>query len=119
MTATGIWMARAAVLGLSLLSLTNTASARAAGTAHARWNPAHVDQLPAELRGALERACGPDLRAEHEFATYFHDGRVIVLHPGHLRCGQAVPACSGSRCLRQVYVSDGKRVRFVGTYSGR
>ena len=78
-----------ALIAIGLLATTSQASpAFARGGLHLedRWNPQHLDGLPAEVRNALARMCRGS-RAEHQFAGYFENSRVLVLHFEHLRCG--------------------------------
>ena len=111
-------IAQAIAVGLLVNLGATAASARAAGTSHDRWNSAHIDQLPQEVRGNLARSCGPSRRAEHEFATYVENGRLITLHFEHLRCGTPVSACTREGCLRQVYAPIAGHYRLVKSYYG-
>jgi len=70
------------------------------------WNPQHINGLPAEVRNALARMCGT-ARAQHQFAGYFQNSRVLVLHFEHFRCGDRRALCTQAGCLHQVYVSTG------------
>jgi hypothetical protein len=118
MASSNIRIAQAITVGLFLSFGMTSASARAAGTAHDRWSAAHIDQLPPDIRGDINRTCGASKRAEHEFATFMESGRLITLHFEHLRCGAPVTACSQKGCLRQVYVAAGGRYRLVRSYHG-
>jgi hypothetical protein len=111
-------LTQAIAIGLLVNLGTTSAFARAAGTAHDRWNPAHIDQLPQEVRGNIARTCGASRRAEHEFATYRENGRVITLHFEHLRCGTTAAACKQEGCLRQVYAPIAGHYRLVKSYYG-
>ena len=57
------------------------------------WNPQHINGLPAEVRNALARMCGT-ARAQHQFAGYFQNSRVLVLHFEHFRCGDRRALCT-------------------------
>jgi hypothetical protein len=83
-----------------------------------RWNPQHIDGLPAEVRSAIApyaHACGGKLAAEHPFASFFQSGtaNLIGLHFEHLRCGNRAAVCTAAGCLHQVYISTGGRYRLL------
>ena len=86
-----------------------------------RWNPQHINQLPAEVRNAISpyaRVCGRPLAAEHLFALYYRSGNanLIGLHFERLRCGDNRPAvCRPAGCLHQVYISTGGRYRLLSS----
>jgi hypothetical protein len=107
-----------ALIAIGLLATTSQASpAFARGGLHLedRWNPQHIDGLPAEVRNALARMCRGS-RAEHQFAGYFENSRVLVLHFEHLRCGDRGAPCTQAGCLHQVYLSTGGRYRLLRSY---
>jgi hypothetical protein len=52
------------------------------------WNPQHISGLPAEVRNAAAHMCR-DSQADHQFARYSQNLRIIVLHFEHFRCGDA------------------------------
>jgi hypothetical protein len=83
-----------------------------------RWNPQHIDGLPAEVRSAVAHVCG-SARAEHEFASYFENSRIILLHFGRVRCGDRGSLCTQSGCLHQMYVFKGGRYRLTRSYYGQ
>jgi hypothetical protein len=92
--------------------------ARSATATEERWNPQHLKELPAEIRGAVAayaRACGGTLAAEHSFALYFQRGKIklIGLHFEHLRCRDRHIICTAAGCLHQVYISTGGRYRLM------
>jgi len=64
------------------------------------WNPAHIDSLPAPVRGAILARCPTRPDADHYFATYSHDE--IHLHFEHLHCS-GTKYCNASGCLHQTY----------------
>jgi hypothetical protein len=66
------------------------------------WNPQHIEGLPSEVRNVLARMCSSP-RAAHQFASYFQNSRVLVLHFEHWRCGDSAPLCTQAGCLHQVY----------------
>jgi hypothetical protein len=101
---------------LATISQVPSAFARAAGF-HGEdpWNPQHIGGLPAEVRTALARMCGGS-RAQHQFASYFQNSRLLVLHFEHFRCGDRRALCTQAGCLHQVYVSTGGRYRLLRTY---
>jgi hypothetical protein len=71
------------------------------------WNPQHINGLPPEIRNALAHMCGT-ARAQHQFAGYFQNSRVLVLHFEHFRCGDRGALCTQAGW---VYVSTGGRYR--------
>jgi hypothetical protein len=113
------WLQLIVTIGLlavegSLIS----ANARGGMPSEGRWNPEHIDGLPAEIRDAIAtyaRVCGGTLAAEHSFAHYFQRGTVnlIGLHFEHLRCGNKAAICTAAGCLHQVYISTGGRYRLL------
>jgi hypothetical protein len=79
------------------------------------WNPQHINGLPPEIRNVLVHMCGGP-RAQHQFAGYFQNSRLIVLHFEHFRCGDRGALCTQTGCLHQVYVSTGGRYRLLRSY---
>ena len=79
------------------------------------WSPQHISGLPAEVRNALPHMCG-DSQAEHQFASYSQNLRILILHFEHLRCGNRGMLCTQAGCLHQVYTSTGGRYRLVRSY---
>jgi len=79
------------------------------------WNPQHIDGLPAEVRNDLARMCSGS-RAEHQFASYFQNSRVLILHFEHFRCSDRGALCTQAGCLHQVYISTGGRYRLLRSY---
>ena len=108
-----------ALIAIGLLVITSQASPASArgGGLHSedRWNSQHIDGLPAEVRNAVARMCAGS-RAEHQFAGYFQNSRVLVLHFEHFRCGDRGALCTQAGCLHQVYVSTGGRYRLLRSY---
>jgi hypothetical protein len=82
-----------------------------------RWNPEYISGLPAEVRTVLAHMCSSP-QAEHQFASYFENSRVLVLHFEHWRCGDRGPLCTNKGCLHHVYVSTGGRYRLLRSYYG-
>jgi len=106
-----------AIALLATASLASTASARG-GMGHLldpALNPQHIGSLPAEVRSALAQMCG-DSQAEHQFANYSQNLRVLVLHFEYLRCGSRGKLCTQAGCLHQVYTSTGGRYQLSRTY---
>src|SRR4051794_23331888 len=96
----------AVTAALVVLAGSLSAGARSSMPADDRWNPQHVDALPAEVRNAIasySRICGGPLGAEHSFARYFQNGSVklIGLHFENVRCGNRASICKASGCLHQ------------------
>jgi len=79
------------------------------------WNPQHISGLPAEVRNALARMCR-DSRAEHQFARYSQNSRILVLHFEHFRCGDGRALCTQAGCLHQVYGSTDGHYRLFRNY---
>ena len=103
---------------LATASLTSLAFAR--GTLHLldpAWNPDHIRGLPAEVRNNLAHMCA-NSQAEHQFASYSQNSRVLVLHFEHFRCGDRGARCTQAGCLHQVYTSTGGRYRLLRSYYG-
>ena len=79
------------------------------------WNRQHISGLPAEVRNALAHMCR-DSKAEHQFAGYFQNSRILVLHFEHFRCSNRGALCTQAGCLHQVYISTGGRYRLLRSY---
>ena len=112
-------LARIAIGLLATASLALPAFAR--GGLHLldpTWNPQHISGLPAEVRNALAHMCG-DSQAEHQFARYSQNLRILILHFEHLRCGNRGMLCAQAGCLHQVYKSTGGRYRLVRSHYAR
>ena len=88
-----------------------------AGGIHAEdpWNPQHITGLPPEIRNVLGHVCAAP-RAQHQFASYFQNSRVLVLHFERFRCGDRAAHCTQAGCLHQVYVSTGGGYRLLRSY---
>src|SRR5262249_39785127 len=101
---------------LAMISQVPPAFGRAGGI-HAEdpWNPQHINPLPPEIRNALGHMCAAP-RAQHQFAGYFQNSRVVVLHFERFRCGDRGALCTQAGCLHQVYVSTGGRYRLLRSY---
>jgi hypothetical protein len=89
-----------ALIAIGLIATTSQAPPAFArgGGIHSEdpWNPQHIDGLPSEVRNALVRMCEAP-RAQHQFAGYFQNSRVLVLHFEHFRCGDRGPLCTQAR----------------------
>jgi hypothetical protein len=81
------------------------------------WNPAHIDQLPAEVRNAAMQLCGASLRAGHYFATYSENSRFLNLHFELSHCPSQV-VCKQAGCLHQIYILTKGRYRLLRSYYG-
>jgi hypothetical protein len=79
-----------------------------------RYNPQHIENLPAEVRGAVMRQCAIP-RALHEFAAY-SDHQRIVLHYEHFYCEGRDIFCNACGCLHQVYELSGGHYRLLRSY---
>ena len=62
--------------------------------------------------------CSQSPRAEHYFATYLQNSRLIKLHFEHLRCDGGAPLCNQSGCLHQEYISTGGHYRLLRSFYG-
>ena len=80
-----------------------------------RYNPQHIDSLPAEIRDSILRRCTMP-KALHPFASYSDDLKRIVLHFEHFLCDGDGTYCRPSGCLHQVWVSMGGHYRLMQTY---
>jgi hypothetical protein len=107
------------LIAIGLLAIASQASLAFArgGGLHPEdpWNPQHIDGLPTEVRSALARMCGGP-RARHQFAGYFQNSRVLVLHFEHFRCGDGHALCTRAGCLHQVYTATSGRYRLLRSY---
>jgi len=106
---------------LAVLDGGGIANAAGAMRSEDRWNPQHIDSLPAEIRSAIApyaRLCGGALAAEHLFARYLDKGdvKLVGLHFEHLRCGEHAKLCTAAGCLHQVYISTGGRYRLLKSF---
>ena len=101
---------------LAIISQVPLAFGRAGGI-HAEnpWNPQHITGLPPEIRNVLGLVCAAP-RAQHQFAGYFQNSRVLVLHFERFRCGDRGARCTQACCLHQVYVSTGGQYRLLRSY---
>ena len=114
-----ITQSRAIATGMLLIfscPMSPAVARSSAGNADHPWNPEHISQLPAEVRDAVSRLCGPSLRAAHYFATYSENSHFLNLHFEHSQCSQKV--CTQAGCLHQVYVLSGGRYRLLKNYYG-
>jgi hypothetical protein len=105
-------------LALLIGSGFSSAQAKSSLPAEDRWNPQHIDGLPAEIRSAIApyaRVCGGPLAAEHSFVRYFQReaAKLIGLHFEHLRCNNRAAVCTAAGCLHQVYISTGGKYRLL------
>jgi hypothetical protein len=108
----------AAGMLLSFICHLSPAVARSSGSAPDHpYNPEHINQLPAEVRNAVGRLCGPSLRAAHYFATYNKNSRLLNLHFEHSQC-QSQKMCTQAGCLHQVYVFGKGHYRLLRSYYG-
>jgi hypothetical protein len=66
------------------------------------YNPAHVTELPPEIRQIVVSKCN-EPRATHGFFGYRDGTDDIVLNYEHLLCGLSHSYCARSVCLQEVY----------------
>lgn len=88
------------------------------GIAQDRWNPAHLGNLPPEIRAIVqgwETACGGSLAAAQQFALYLTvpGAEFVALHFDDFRCGNKSVHCGTTGCLHEVYVANKGRYRRV------
>ena len=105
-------------VGLLATAISQASPAFARGGVHLldpALNPQHINGLPAEVRDAVAHMCR-SAQAEHQFARYSQNLRVLVLHFEHFRCGDRSALCAQAGCLHQVYTSTGGRYRLLRSY---
>lgn len=107
----------ATIFILCLSGLSQSASSRG-GIARDPWNPAHLANLPPEIRVEAERwevACGAPIAAAQRFALYLTTPgtRFVALHFDDFQCRNRGIVCDASGCLHEVYVAVRGRYRKV------
>jgi hypothetical protein len=80
----------AAAIALGIMGLPQSASSYG-GRAHNPWNPAHLINLPPEMRAQAERweaACGAPVAAAQQFALYLTtpSAQFAALHYDDFQC---------------------------------
>lgn len=81
-----------------------------------RYNPQHIDSLPAEIHDAFVGKCH-EPRALHDFAVFKDGTSKIILHYEYLLCGQSHSYCTATSCLHQVYMrSANGRYRLLRSF---
>lgn len=90
------------------------------GLATNTWNPAHLDNLPPEIRAHVQRwegACGGSIAAAQQFALYLTipGTQFVALHYDDFRCRNKSVHCNIDGCLHEVYVATKGRYRRVLT----
>ncbi len=80
-----------------------------------RYNPQHIDNLPAEIRTSILRKC-KDPKALHPFAAYSDGSKKIELHFEHFLCDGSGSYCRPSGCLHQVWVLVGGHYRLMQSF---
>jgi hypothetical protein len=60
--------------------------------------------------------CPASGRAEHPFARYMENSKLVVMHFEYLRCGDQHLLCGRTGCLHQVYISERGRYRLLRSY---
>jgi hypothetical protein len=86
------------------------------GLAENRWNPAHLQNLPPEIRASVQKweaSCGGSLAAAQQFALYLTvpGAQFVALHFDDFRCGNKSVHCDTTGCLHEVYVATHGRYR--------
>lgn len=102
---------------LIVMLLASTQLSAKGGSYHTedRYNPQHIDSLPADIRNSIFHRCS-DPKALHPFARYFDNPKRIVLHFEHFTCDGNGTYCTPSGCLHQVWVSVGGHYRLLRSY---
>lgn len=100
---------------VGLLLVSNPTFARGGLTTN-RWNPAHLDNLPPEIRAQAlrwEGVCGGSVAATQQFALYLTtpDNQFVALHYDDFRCRNKSVHCNVDGCLHEVYVATKGRYR--------
>lgn len=107
---------------LFLAGTQSTALAKADGFQRdAPFDAGRIDRLPLDVRSAIRHRCAANPSAEHYFATYLDNTRVVKLHYEDFRCG-GMPTSggeAGGRCLRQEFVRSGTHYRLSRSYYGQ
>jgi hypothetical protein len=90
------------------------------GIAQDPWNPAHLNNLPSEIRVEVkkwEAACGAPIAVAQRFALYLTVPRTqfVALHFDDFRCRNNKAVCNTSGCLHEVYAASRGRYRKVLT----
>jgi hypothetical protein len=107
----------ATVFAPCLIGLPPSASARGS-TAQDPWNPAHLANLPPEIRLQVrkwEGMCGAPIAAARGFALYLTtpSTHFVALHFDDFQCRNREAVCDVSGCLHEVYVAVRGRYRKV------
>jgi len=107
----------AAACALCLVSLTQSAFSHG-GIAQDPWNPAHLTNLPLEIRVRAKRweaACGAPIAVAQQFALYLTTAgtEFVALHFDDFQCLNRGVVCDASGCLHEVYVKFRGRYRKV------
>jgi hypothetical protein len=94
------------------------------GFAKYPWNPAHLGNLPSEIRARVRKwevACRGPVAAAQQFALYLTipGTQFVALHFDDFRCQNKSVLRNGSGCLHEVYASSGGRYRRVLTVYAR
>lgn len=79
------------------------------------WSAERIELLPPEIRQAVVSRCGPDAEAEHYFATYDNNSKLVRLDYSLLRCDRPQRLCTSSGCLQQTFTKS--HGRYVLTHS--
>lgn len=113
------WAFPAIVFALCLLGSPQAASAYG-GIGQNPWNPAHLSNLPSDLRVQAkkwEAACGAPIAAAQGFALYLTAPGVqfAALHFDDFQCRNKIAVCDASGCLHEVFVANRGRYRKVLT----
>lgn len=98
----------ATVFALCLVSLPQSASSHG-GIAQDPWNPAHLTNLPLEIRVQAKKwevVCGAPIAAAQRFALYLTipGAEFVALHFDDFKCRNRGVVCDTSGCLHEVYV---------------
>ncbi|MGJ4941043.1 hypothetical protein ACQR1W_10765 [Bradyrhizobium sp. HKCCYLS1011] len=117
------WVFPAIAFALSLAGLPQAVRAHG-GVGQDPWNPAHLSNLPSDIRGHVkkwEAACGAPIAAAQQFALYLTipGTQFVALHFDDFQCRNKIAVCNASGCLHEVYVANHGRYRKVLTVRAR
>jgi hypothetical protein len=106
--------------GLVCISFFSNPAFARGGLATNRWNPAHLDNLPPEIRAQAQKwegACGGSVAAAQQFALYLTipGTQFVALHYDDFQCRNKSAHCNVDGCLHEVYVATKGRYRRVLT----
>jgi hypothetical protein len=96
-------------LCFAILASISPANGAAVAAADPPWSAERIERLPQEIRQAVVSRCGPGAEAEHYFATYDNDSKVVRLDYSLLRCDRP------QRLLQQTFTKSHGRYVLTGS----